>query len=71
MAGMTAKDYKKAIEDSAALALKEYPDNIEMSSRMFVAFLSTRIGLHDQPLSVRLDEVWSTWSRTEAGGLHG
>jgi len=63
---LTAKQLKEIMNTAAATAMREYPNDAEMRSRMFVATLSGSMDWHDKNLAERLRTVYQ--SAPEATG---
>lgn len=65
---MIAKDYRKAIESAAAVALAEFPADVDMRCRLFVASLAGVVNFHDQGLATSLREVYVSFPGATVGG---
>lgn len=64
---LKASEYKKAIENAAAVALADYPTDVEMRCRLFVASLAGALNFHDQELATSLREVYIAFPGVTVG----
>lgn len=67
MAALKASEYKSAIERHTAAALVEFPIDVDMRCRLFVAFLTGTLEYHDQKLAAKLRQVYLPVTEPDGG----